>query len=306
MDKVELRNDPFNGASLTKENLQQAGLAPIQKVQINNTDVWLSKPYVLGHGRIAVIGYVEDNGKLVARSFYRSNSQGVWRYMPSYLASGGHLDWYGKGHSEESVTLPIALQKALSTMKQTPISVQNPEAIFAGTAKDIALRARRDPNISYIIDVQKEGTRLAGSFYKDAGKVPPEKITFTNPQEKPDFTKPIIAKWEQQTALYGRVTTEVIPSADGKFFYMFCRGTKGRAWIGGIEKDGNMTSHGIRENWIKGGDLTTPPDEYRSQTHGYGNNAKPNQKYGEYVDMFDNYLSKVPIIRDYLSTRQAT
>jgi hypothetical protein len=81
---------------------------------------------------------------------------------------------------------------------------------------------------------------------------------------------------------------------------MFCRDKKNRVWIGGIENDSKTGSTGLKETWVNGGDLTTPALEYVGQTDGYGNLKMSS---GEYVDMFTNYLSKIPIIIEYCRSR---
>jgi hypothetical protein len=57
---------------------------------------------------------------------------------------------------------------------------------------------------------------------------------------------------------------------------------------------------GVRKKWVKGENLTTPAYEYFTQDGGYGNTSKTN---GRYVDMFKNYLSKVPVIQEYCKSR---
>jgi hypothetical protein len=54
---------------------------------------------------------------------------------------------------------------------------------------------------------------------------------------------------------------------------------------------------GVRQNWIDAGDIDTPVDEYRSQDGGYGVEVGR----GQYVDMFPKYLSKIPLISDYIT-----
>src|SRR3989344_3905887 len=82
---------------------------------------------------------------------------------------------------------------------------------------------------------------------------------------------------------------------------MFFKDAAGRAWIGGIEDDSETQSTGLKKSWVEGGDLATPAYEYKTgrtdQTGGYGNDKMRN---GSYVDMYDNYLKKIPVIQEYL------
>ncbi len=304
MGKVAIHGHSFHGDMLTAQILQQEGLAPKHKIKLGNTTVFLSStPYNLADGRIAVVGYVEKEGQIVARTFYRSNSQGVWRYLPNYTPgkNKGDIDWYDKGYGEESVTLPIMLQQALAefSKESAPIlNVSNPNLIFAGTARD-----RNSPG-TLVLTVEAEPKKLEGDFYPptEDSKNKPEQLQFTNPSMSPDFNKKLTS-WKQKTSLYGDVTIEVFPSKDGKLQYMFCRDGKGRAWIGGVEDDSEIQTVGLRKTWIKAGDLTTPAYEYKTadvdQTGGYGNEA---DRSSQYVDMFTNYLSKIPVIQEYLKT----
>lgn len=82
---------------------------------------------------------------------------------------------------------------------------------------------------------------------------------------------------------------------------MFCKDSRNRAWIGGIEKIAETISTGLNEQWVAGGDLTTPAFEYPSQASRYGNSRLMNLGY---VDMFNNYMSKIPVIQECLTTSQ--
>jgi hypothetical protein len=87
---------------------------------------------------------------------------------------------------------------------------------------------------------------------------------------------------------------------------MFCRDATGRVWIGSIEDNSEIQSTGLKKSWIEGGDLTTPAFEYKyketDQTGGYGNDKIRN---GPYIDMYENYLKKIPVIQEYLKASAA-
>jgi len=103
--RVEIRGDGGAGV-LTREMLEKEGLLPEHRMEIEDRVIWFSPGFDAGNGYTAVIGYVtDDEGKVVARSYYRSNSQGVWRYLPQYTTNDyDELDWYSKGYGEERYT----------------------------------------------------------------------------------------------------------------------------------------------------------------------------------------------------------
>ena len=84
---------------------------------------------------------------------------------------------------------------------------------------------------------------------------------------------------------------------------MFCRDKVGRVWVGGVESEGEIRTTGLRDQWVSAPFLTTPAFEYASMSEGYGNPKLRSEEYGEYIDMFENYLSKIPIIQEYLTRR---
>jgi len=300
-EKIEVRGDDYLGEYLTPEILKKEGLLPKYKVTLGESAVWLSSSgYDAEYGRIAVVGYVENQGKITARTYYRSNSQGVWRYLPDYtMYRNGVITWFGKGYSEESVTLPIAVQRALSEITQDDASILKVKEfglIFAGTAKKYDGQKEGE----YYEQIETKPRRLDGNFYSEPGKKnPPEEIRLTTKQS-PDFSR-LITSWKQKTKVYGPITVEIFPSNDGTLRFMFCRDNYGRAWVGGIEDDSEVQSTGLRKSWIEGGDLATPAFEYPEQAGGYENT---DLAVHPYVDMFENYLKKIPVIRQYLESKE--
>jgi hypothetical protein len=297
--KTEVHGDPFQDKALTPELLKEMGLSPKYKVEGTEGNIWLSSSgYNLDSGRIAVVGYVEYQGKTVARTFYRSNSQGVWRYLPNYRMAGNEVEWYGKGYGEESITLPIPLQKVLSEITNDEsklINTPNPWLAFAGTARNLHSKN------TYRSEVNSQPMELTGNFYPSTpfDKVNPSDISFYNDQQAPDFSQKVTS-WNAKTGLNGNVTVDVFRSKDKSLGYMFCRDAEGRCWIGGVDAEGEIQSTGLHRVWINAGDLSTPSYEYKTakndQTGGYGNDRK---RTGHYVDMYDNYLSQVPVIQEY-------
>jgi len=297
LEKTKIHGDSFMGKFLTTEILKEEKLEPKYKTKLGDYTIWLSSAYELGSGRIAVVSYIEKDGEITAYSYYRSDSQGVWRFLPDYtIKENGKIKWVGKGYGEESVTLPIELQKTLSTITKEKIKPKrNPEFIFAGTAKRFGREFK-----GYYNEVESSPKKLNGNFYpKYNEKISPEQMVLTD-NESPDFSK-LITSWEQETALYGKIVIEVFPSKDGRLEYMFCRDSSGKIWIGGIQDNSKIQSTGLRETWISGGNLTTPAFEYEDLAGNFGNDK---EKIGPYVDMFKNYLSRVPVIREYIESKK--
>jgi hypothetical protein len=305
LKKVEIHAEEFNGHSLTREVLEAEGLMPKHRLELGNVTAYFSDPYDLKKGRVAVVGYIAFKGKIVARSYYRSNSQGMWRYLPRYLPDDySGIRWYDKGHGEESITLPAVIQRGLAeiSLPDSPVvKTKDPQLIFAGTARK--LYSEKNAGNTYVLEVHQEPLKLAGNFYAPRDeKIAPDDLRFFNPRQSPDFTVPIMS-WKQNTSIYGMIEVEAYSSKDGELKYLFCSDAEGRTWIGGIEKESEIQSTGLYTEWINPGDMGTPGFEYGSQTGGYGD---PNIKRGDgaYEDMFRNYLRRTPIIQEYLVAKK--
>ena len=321
---------------LKVNDLKRAGLFPPRhKVKIENATILISQIFKVGD-RVAVIGYVkeDDSDKYIARSYYLSQSQGIWRYLPKYchrIIPGYKIPRYLKGYQEESVTIPISLQLALieihKNQKEGPVQVPgNPQFYFEGTARavsgnDIDKKHYIDEitlisRTTFKKDVEEEPKRFS---FEDANpyeghrmhpKVVPDQIEFKDPQKKPNFSHlDPIGSIQQDTGLYGQITIDIYESTDKNLQYMFCRTQDNKkAWIGGIEDVTKpIKSVGLREGWVDAGDLTTPAYEYQEQIGkkeyaNYEDQKVYDPRTGEYnyVDMFENYISKIPVIQEYL------
>lgn len=305
LNTTEIHADPFNGKSLTVRELQTKGLAPSTTFDVDGVQFAISDPYEI-HGRLAVVAYVKaGDGKFVARSYYRSNSQGLWRLLPAYLGDDeGDIVWFGKGAKETAITAPIAVQKQLAEISShKPINVKDPEFIFAGLSRDLTTGHTG----TVMLGVDKVGKNMGLDTnslsktsllnqYKGIGKRPPESLE-PPPQSKPDYSR-VLKTWRQPTDLYGEITVEVFASKDQTLKYMINRDSNGRVWPGVIENDSKIDDKGIglRQQWIDEPDLTTPAYEYEDQAGSYANFA---DKRDNYVDMSKNYLDKIPMIIEY-------
>ncbi len=158
--------------------------------------------------------------------------------------------------------------------------------------------------------MDRNPVELGSGFFEDRSgrgkkKVSPDAPTsfcFTDEEDKPNYLN-VVDAWEEGITLYGRVIFEVIASRNERLRYLFCRDRSGRAWIASIDiKEAEMTPQGLKRNWVRAGDLCTPAYEYLKQADGYVPFGRGVGKNGQYGDMFENYLSKVPLIREYLAS----
>ena len=273
-------------------DLQNAGLLPQHQIKIDNTDFLIS-PIFKEKNKAAAIVYVKKDDQYIARTFYCSQSQGIWRYLPGY-----YDNWYDKGFGEESLMAPIQLQRALIEIQNAQQNLHTSDKLtfcFAGTAKNYTKGTyyQEINTNSHILGIPRATN--------DKTKISPEQLNITKDNEKPNFSHQI-ASIQQTTDLYGLITIDVYESNDKNLQYMFCRDSENRAWIGGIEDvsaENKIQSVGLRKSWVDAGDLTTPAYEYDTQKKGYGNTDNTN---GSYVDMFENYIKKIPVIKEYLDS----
>lgn len=231
-----------------------------------------------------------------------SRSQLVWRYLPQYLAFDGEVQSFDKWVSEFAITGPSELQEVLTAMNDKGVlRVDNPMRIFTGTARSVV-----DQHATILGKVQELPEYLPQEeigYHRSKGMgeyCKPQDVGTLIPSEKqPLFTRGPIAQWKTKNALYGDVDCEIFASPDESLRYQFCRDSLGRGWIANIENTSAVTGVGVRKVWVDGGDLITPAFEYSAQSGAYGNSKISKRKY---VDMYTNYLSKVPLIRSYMQS----
>jgi len=292
---------------LTTEALRDHDLGPKYRAQIENREVNLSDVYELEDGRVAAVAYLPTDDGVKVRSYYRSNSQGVWRYLPDYVRdeqTGEGLGWYGKSYAEEAVTLPYSLQESLATIMNSQgvkrIERTNPMFFFAGAA--LAYDSKDDYRAAL------ESGQLQGDFYQEVSPVSntqefgelspakqnPEDINM-EPGFEPNFGR-VLASYKSESSLTGTMGIEVFNSEDGRFNWLMCTDKQNRSWVGGIEASSPITSTGCRQEWVSAGDAATPLYEYKSMESGYGDFTDRRRSY---VSMWKNYLSKMPLIRKY-------
>lgn len=292
---------------LSTEALKDAGLAPSHQMMIDGQTICLSDLFRLQGGRSAAIAYIPtEDGNVAVRGYYRSNSQGTWRYLPDYVKTEGEqsIGWYGKGPNEEAMTLPFEIQAGLSQVEQESgvkqITSTNPDFLLAGTAKHYS---SKDEYREKLYAGQMRGDYYeevdTGSWVELFAKMPrrkraPEELNLDS-GVAPDFSRKVL-EYKGGSALVGETQVEVFESGDGRLNYLICSDSSGRSWVGGVETKTQVTSTGLRYNFVTAGDLATPLYEYASQANGYGDALDTR---GVYQGMWQNYLSRIPIIQEY-------
>ncbi|MBQ3318631.1 hypothetical protein IJG76_01285 [Candidatus Saccharibacteria bacterium] len=174
-----------------------------------------------------------------------------------------------------------------------------PEFLMCGTA--CRYESKRDYQLA------KQSGTLVGDYYREVrktpkfaynpnrrDKIPPNSLRILDAYS-PDFNYKT-NEYNYESALVGATDAEVFSSKDGNLQWTLCSDQRGQSWVGNVEVASPITSTGLRRDWCDPGDLATPLYEYRSQSGGYGNES---DRKGNYVNMWNNYLSRSPIIRDY-------
>ena len=314
LETATFDNSPFiyHGQEyhLTTEHLKQANLEPRYELRMEGYRIGFSDSFKT-NDRDACLGYVQSpDGKVTVRSYYRSNSAGVWRYLPNYISNdNGEIEWFGKGYGEESLTLPFEFQEKLNHIienKPADLNGIMPSFIFAGTSHKIEPMNREEYRVE-----GKNGT-LLGDFYREVNsdetygfgqlsnhKAHPDSIEIYG-ESSPDFDRQLGTS-TTQTLEYGTTTFKLFPSYNQKLRYTMSETTEDgerRAWLSGIEvSSSRLTSTGCRAAWASIGDVGTPLHEYRALSGGYGEGMNSKR----YVNMWHNYLSRMPFIKRYLA-----
>lgn len=305
---------------LTTNSLLSAGLYPQYQIILDSRPIYLSAVFAAGSSTAspaiantaAAIAYVSTENSLKVRSFYRDKQTGLWCYLPDYIRTldGNGVELFGQGYHERSVILPIPLQATLSTLEQSPISIAmtNPDYLFAGTAKAY------DSQPAY--NAAKSAGQLRGDFYHEVSrdpvnpdakliapghrKIAPQLLS-TPAQLAPDFYLPI-AYYNTYTTLTAHTFASAYPSTDQTCNWLFLKDERSRAWVAQIEFLSPLTSTGCRHDWLAATDIETPLYEYSRLADDYGNTTDIR---GGRIGMWDNYLSEVPLIQQFLKFQAA-
>ena len=312
LSRVVIDGDPWYQAGeeyrLSSVNLLNAGLDPAYETTLDGKIVCLSKIFQLSSGRPAAIAYIPTEQGVKVRSYYQDRSEGLWHYMPDYVhdQSSSSLEWFGKSYSESATTLPVGLQSVLCQIATAHpaerITMTNPDFLFSGTAKSyLSMQSYRDA---------LNTGQLRGDFYKEVSHTPlnpdarlgnprkgaPQLISI-NADKAPDFSKPLSA-FTTYSELIGEMSLYGFSSHDGQYNWLFGRDYRGRSWVAYIEAVSPLTDTGCRKEWLSATDIQTPLYEFSQQADGYGD---PTDTRKGYTSMWNNYLSKIPIIEQFIA-----
>jgi len=177
-------------------------MLPRYHVSVAGRDVYLAERlFRAGAHRLGIIGYVQEDEKphspYVARTFYLSNSQAVFRYLPGIVAG-----WFHNGHDEQSVTLPPILQAAIFQVRVEggirPVAEDVDQRRMLQGASSLEPRhlasAGADASLTVKRVVESEGRRI-----DDQPETEGTVATLPNPNDviikqrcdSPDFSRPV-------------------------------------------------------------------------------------------------------------------
>lgn len=300
---------------LSTHSIAEANLGPHYEMHMDQDEIYLSEMFQLPGSYLGVLGFVKHDGKIKARSFYRHSSEVLWRYLPDYIRrSGGGVERYCTGYGEKTVLLPTELQEVLTQIETAarPRSLANeatsggsyfePEFYLAGTAYAYDSLQEYQSLWSY--------GHLKGDYYQEVSRDPlnhdvgvadlnHKKAPYTlsvDHSRSPNFDHKI-AEFEVLVADLGSVRVEGFRSWDEQYNWLFARDARERAWIENVEVLSPLTSTGLRRDFMMMGDLTTSLYEHTNQAGSYGDR---NDTKGARQCMWHNYLSNVPLIKEYL------
>lgn len=316
LSQAIIEGDTWYGGGIERHlsihNLTVAKVTPMISLTLDGVEIALSDLFQVSAGRIAVIAYVVTRNGVKVRAYYRTNTHGMWRYLPDYTRRvDGQIDFYCVGVGEESVTLPTVLQMTLAELEakrgvRVLDNTLDAEFLVGGTA--YAYDTRQD------YQMQWSYGRMRGDYYQEVSMEPinhdfvlsntnQKKAPYTlsiDYQRQPDFRQKN-AEFMIEVSDVGAVRVEGFRSHDGQYNWLFCQDAKGRVWIGEVEAISPITSTGLRRDYLAMGDLMTPLYEPTSQAGIYGDR---NDTKGARQCMWNNYLSNIPLIQEYLRYRE--
>lgn len=315
LSQAVISGDPWvqGGAEyrLSTANLLSGGLVPMYETNLDGRAIAFSVPFQLSDGRGAVIGYVLDNNGAKVRSYYINSRTGLWHYAPEVIrgARGEGMGQIGDGYGLGSTMLPASLQQQLSELVKTAgfreITNVNPDFLFAGTA--VAYNTMQEYR-----EALGQG-KARGDFYQEVDREPinrswqprgntknvPQLIS-VNAEMMPDFQH-VLGKFMTYSILVGSVSAGYFLARDGQEIWLFCSDELGRTWIANIEVISPITSTGCRRDWLQAGDMVTPLYEHSTKVGNYGD---PSDTRKGLVGMWNQYLSKIPLIQEYVAARK--
>ncbi len=315
LSQAVIEGDPWvqNGTEyrLSTANLLSGGLVPMYETNLDGRVIACSVPFQLSDGRGAVIGYVMDGNSAKVRSFYLNPRTGLWHYAPEIIrgARGEGMGQIGDGYGLDATMLPASLQQQLSELVKAlgfrEITTVNPDFLFAGTAMAYNTKqeyrealAQGQARGDYYKEVDREPINRGWQPRNNTKNVP--QLISVNAEMQPDFQQ-LLGQFMTYSILVGSVTVNYYLARDGQEIWMFCSDEMGRTWIANIETMTPITTTGCRRDWLQSGDLTTPLYEHSTKAGNYGD---PSDTRRGLIGMWNQYLSKIPLIQEYVAVRK--
>ncbi len=312
LNQAVIVGDPWrqdgNEYLLTVNGLISNNLVPAYELSVGAETLALSQPFQLSDGRGAALGFVPTSEGMKVRGYYLDPKTGLWHFAPDVIrgARGEGMSQITEGYGMASTMLPVVMQKNLTEIVKAggfrEITTVNPDYLLAGTAiayNDMQeyreAMSRGQMRSDFYREVDQEPV-VVNAQVNEKNKTLPQLIS-VNVELAPDFQK-YLGHFLTYSLLAGQVKVDSFLSQDGHLTWMICSDEYGRTWIGGIEVNSELTSTGCRKNWAMGGDLMTPLYEYSTQSGNYGD---PSDIRKGMVGMWNQYLSKIGLIEEYIA-----
>lgn len=290
-------------------NLNELGeFLPKHKLQMGEVTYYTSKPFCVARDNMGVIALVQMHGKVFPRIFYRSNSQAIWRVMPSATKQESEpvILRLGKGMAESDTQLPIRLNLAL----QKIMPEASPESfLMASNLVETAYNYTE----SYAGQIQLEdfATIPEGEpkiFIKKGMFVPkppnPRVIEMPVKEGSQVHFQKCLLTTEFDDPHYGKIIAKIFPSIDQHLQYLFYEASDSKVFLAGVElvEDNEINSFGVRTKALNTNGLDSSLLEYYSQIP---SNYEPSYGAPTYLSNRYhnnwNFVRELSIIKAYYS-----
>lgn len=297
-------------------HLKAQGLEPRYKLQVRNLTIHYSDPF-FAKQHLFVAAHIRRGSEETYTLFYRSNSHGLFKQLPSYFEKAplSNSPWFDKGSagSTLSITPPPEFQAAL--LAKLPAKFDKiPEYPFEQLNGIVPFFADlSDPGVMKLWgSAEYPGSKafrkrplLANT--KPKFELPegqpwraPQDVYVEAPEDAPDFDKPLF-KYRFTNGDHGEVQAEVYASKNRELEYTLLKSHEGRVFIADVgTRDEALTLHGLRPSYIDADELTAPLWERQSEIP-YPFQTGPADAQGYLLNW--PYLSRLPEIKRYYRER---
>lgn len=292
LDGVVFSGNPENQEHL-QNLLRECGIQFGPTTKTGNAKYQFSPIFTLPTGYKALLFQVEIRGKKYLRTAYLSQSQNVFRLLPATVDLEGGKQWFDKGIGEESLNLPLPIQKILgadlaaiglanypkSTPPNSRCNAAKYEEIFETSVwSDPVDRKKRYTQRKPFNQAFKSPLRVAEECSNEHFAGEDEFLEHIQSIHQADYDMPDCRKgldgFSSYSGLSDQVDGRIIPSRDRKVHYLLYRDSAGGKWFGGAEiPESSINIYGVRSKPVFLGCLGSPLWEYPQQIP-YGFRAK--------------------------------